>query len=311
MTGGSKPTGVAPNLVRLALGVCLLGVCALLVRSAALAAPPPVREQDWALVRVNAIVPPDELGGVVVGVVDSGVDGSHPALADRVLLGADLVDGGPGNFDPLGHGTQVAGIIAGRGVGVAPNARILPVRVLDARGAGTVARLARGIRWAADSEARVINASVETGGPARALERALDYAWARRAIVIAIAGNAGGAVQFPAAYPKAVAVGATGRAKTVAPFSGRGLELDLVAPGIAVRTTAVGGGYLDASGTSVAAPYVAGAAALLLGQDPELGNEELVARLQRSARDLGSPGDDAVYGAGLLDIAAALETSGS
>lgn len=294
-------------LAGLVLGACLLGAGGLLLRSVALAAPLRVQDENWALLRVNATVPRTELRGVVVGVVDSGVDGSHPALVDRVLLGTDFVDGGPGNVDPLGHGTQVAGIIAGRGIGVAPNARILPVRILDVHGSATVARLVRGIRWAADSEARVINASVETSQPTPALERALDYAWARRALVISIAGNVGRTVQFPAAHPTVVAVGATGRADTAAPFSGRGTELDLVAPGVNVRTTAAGGGYVDASGTSVAAPYVAGAAALILGFDPGLATERVVMRLRRSARDLGRPGADSVYGAGLLDIAAALE----
>lgn len=260
----------------------------------------------WALVRVNAAKAVANVG-VLVGVVDSGVDGNHPALGDRVLRGIDFVDGGPGNVDPLGHGTEVAGIIAAEGIGVAPSALILPVRVLDAQGSATVQRLASGIRWAADNDARVINASVVTSAGRRTLKLAVEYAWARRAIVVAIAGNAAGGVQWPAAYGRAVAVGALGPDDELAAFSGRGRALDLVAPGVGIRTTAAGGGYVEASGTSVAAPFVSGAAALLLGQEPDLTAAAVVARLRGSARDLGRPGADERFGAGLLDIAAALE----
>jgi subtilisin family serine protease len=300
----------AHTVTRAAVGsavVVCLGAGAVLVHSTALAGPSSVEPESWALLRVNAVAPAAVRSDVVVGVVDSGVDASHPALVDRVLTGVDLVDGGPGTHDPLGHGTQVAGIIVGRGIGVAEHARVLPVRVLDARGSGTIGRLARGIRWAADHDARVINASVETSGPAAPLEKALDYAWARRSLVVAIAGNQGGALRWPAAYPKAVAVGATDRVNTVTTFSSRGPRLDLVAPGDAIRTTAAGGGYVEARGTSVAAPFVAGAAALLLSQDPELGNAALVERLRDTARDLGRRGADPTYGAGLLNITAALE----
>jgi subtilisin family serine protease len=295
-------TRILPALL---FGLLALAAGAVLLQSTAFAAPS-VDTERWALLRVNAVAPVGELRRVVVGVVDSGVDASHPALRGRVLDGIDFVDGGPGTHDPLGHGTQVAGIIAGDRVGVSANALVLPVRVLDEHGFGTVERLARGIRWAADGEARVINASVETSGPATEIEKALDYAWARRAVVIAIAGNQGGQVQWPAAYSKAVAVGATGQGDKLAKFSGRGAALDLVAPGVSIRTTAVGDGYTHARGTSVAAPLVAGAAALLLGQEPDLANAALVARLRGSARDLGRRGTDAVYGAGLLDIAAAI-----
>jgi subtilisin family serine protease len=288
-----------------ALALSGLAAGATLVRSV-LARPPASDGESWALLRVNAASAPGEAGRVRVGVVDSGVDAAHPALRGRVLDGIDFVDGGPGTHDPLGHGTQVAGIIAGRGVGVAETALIVPVRVVDARGSGTVKRLAVGIRWAADSDVRVINASVEASGPAATLEEALDYAWARRAVVVAISGNQGGAVQWPAAYPKAIAVGALDRGDSLARFSGRGVGLDLVAPGVGIPTLVAGGGYANATGTSTAAPFVAGAAALLLGQEPGLTNDELIERLRGSARDLGHAGPDARYGAGMLDIAAAL-----
>jgi subtilisin family serine protease len=289
------------------VAVALLVSAGAFLHSIALASPAAPTD-DWALVQVGATSSPDGLEGVRVGVVDSGVDALHPSLRGRVLPGRDFVDGGPGTYDPLGHGTQVAGIIAGSGVGVAKNAVILPVRVLDAQGEGTVRRLALGIRWAAENESRLINASVATSGMAPPLARALDYAWAHRALVVAIAGNAGGPVQWPAGYPKAVAVGATSRSGKLADFSSRGAGLDLVAPGVDVRTLAAGGGYTTASGTSVAAPFVTGALSLLLGQEPDLTTTELTERLRRSAHDLGSPGADLRYGAGLLDIAAALET---
>lgn len=263
--------------------------------------------EPWALLRVQAPRAAAGLARVVVGVVDSGVDASHPDLKDRVLLGIDLVDGGPGTNDPFGHGTQVAGIIASGELGVAQNALILPVRVLDAQGAGTTIRLAEGIRWAADHDARVINASVETDDRRQVLKAAVAYSWSRNSVVVAISGNQGGGVQWPAAYGHALAVGATDQDDRQAAFSGQGSELDLVAPGVGITTTAAGGGYAKATGTSAAAPFVSGAVALLLGQEPELTNADLVRRLRATARDLGRPGPDDRYGAGLLDIAAALE----
>jgi len=273
-------------LPRLLVAGCALAAAIILLRPLLSPAPTESLVEPWALLRVNATEAVGRLARVVVGVVDSGVDASHPALEGRVLPGIDFVDGGPGTEDPLGHGTQVAGIIAAHDqVGVAGNAVILPVRVLDANGFGSVGRLGRGIRWAADHDARVINTSVETADRGRALKTAIEYAWARSAVVVAIAGNEGGGVQWPAAY-----------------------GLDLVAPGVGVRTTTTGGGYVEASGTSVAAPFVSGAAALLLGQEPELTNADVVARLRGSARDLGAAGSDERFGAGLLDIAAALES---
>jgi subtilisin family serine protease len=289
--------------VLVALAAVGLGVIAL--RGPGGGSPEPLPEA-WALVRVQTARPAPNSADVLVGVVDSGVDGTHPALRGRVLSGIDFVDGGPGDIDPFGHGTQVAGIIAGGEFGVAPNARIVPVRVLDARGSGTIANLSDGIRWSADNDTRVINASVETGDRRKILKNAVEYAWARGSVVIAIAGNQGGAVQRPAAYRYVVAVGAVDESGKHASFSARGSELDLVAPGVKVRTTAAGGGYVEASGTSVAAPFVSAAAALLLGGDPGLTNEQVVARLRGSARDLGTPGFDTSYGAGLLDVAAAM-----
>jgi type VII secretion-associated serine protease mycosin len=268
---------------------------------------------------------------VTVAVIDSGVDGTHPDLEGQVLPGIDLVaepddpragpapgaGAGDGRHDPVGHGTTVAGLIAGRDdddhgvVGLAPHARILPVRVLDeANRYDDALIVAKGLRWAVDNGARVVNLSLGGTGESAALAAALHYAFARDVVVIACTGNAnavsGDEVWYPAREPGVVAVAGLERDRDEL-WSGSitGPETVLTAPATGL-TGARPGGFWRVQGTSFAAPLVAASAALVRARWPEMSAGAVVNRLISTARDLGEPGRDNRFGFGLVDPVAAL-----
>jgi serine protease len=222
--------------------------------------------------------------------------------------------------DDQGHGTHVAGTIAqstnnGHGVaGVAFHARLMPVKVLNENGWGTTADVADGIRWAAENGAHVINLSL--GGPrnSKVLQRAVDYALERGAVVVAAAGNTGGRVQFPGASDGVIGVSATDSSDKIAKFSSRGQGVDIAAPGVnVVQQTICNKGrekkcenYPGYSGTSMASPHVAGAAALVvsLGVSEPRAVEEA---LRAGARVVDDSKDGVLlYGAGVLDAASSV-----
>lgn len=287
-----------------------------LERLRAAAVPDPLISRQWALTTLKAaqIWPQTTASGVVVAVVDSGVDAGHPDLAGAVLAGTDLVAPGTGQSDPNGHGTHVAGVIAavannGIGVaGLAPGARILPVRVLDASGAGTDAALANGIVWAVDRGASVINLSVGTADYSPAEAAAVAYAVQRGAVVIAAAGNTrtqGNPVTYPAAFPSVVGVGALDRTNRVAGFSSSGSYVDVVAPGVGILSTSKRS-YTEMDGTSAATPLVSATAALVRAAAPRLTGAQVAALLQSTAADVESAGRDALSGSGLVQPLAAV-----
>ena len=265
---------------------------------------------------------------LVLAVIDSGVDRNHPDLRDRLLTGRDIVNRDFDPTDDAGHGTMVSGVAGARtnnGSGVAGatwRGRILPVKVLDANGVAYDDDIAEGIIWAVKEGADVINLSLggpETGLPGRCptiLQDAVNYATTRNVVVVSAAGNlaTGDPIEphYPAACDGVIAVGATDQSNNLAYFSNSGSWVDLVAPGVDLTTTAPTSGpadYLTVTGTSFAAPLVAGAALLLRAADPAATAATIADRLRRSARDLGTPGFDARFGAGLLDAAAALRLS--
>ena len=286
---------------------------------------------QWYLTAVNAPAAWDRTHGspsVVVAVVDSGIDGTHFDLSGKLAPGYDAVRGvplPPGNTDGSGHGTAVAGVVAaatGNGGGLASlgwDTRVVAVKDGDA--APVRSATVAGIRWAADSGARVINvsSSYATFDPNEA--DAVAYARARGSLVVVSAGErpdgGGSAVVYPAALDGVLAVGATGFDGTPAGYSNPGDHLDLVAPGgdeadttRGIHVLAPGGGTSFRAGTSYSAPLVAAAAALLLGARPALGAGEVATLLTSSATDLGPPGRDAESGAGRLDVDAALAAAG-
>ena len=287
----------------------------------------PLRSVQWAL---------DQLGfdsartavnasTVTVAVLDSGVDGSHEDLAGVVLPGWDAIAKRTGaDTDPYGHGTHVAGIVAalaGNGVGgsgAAAGVRILPVRVLDSDGSGWSSSIADGIRWAADHGADVVNLSLGGTSPSAAYRAAIDYAVnVRGVVVVAAAGNeyeSGNPVEYPAADPDAIAVGASTSTGGRASFSNTGAYVDLAAPGMSILSPCPVGrvvcssatGYSRMSGTSMAAPFVAAAAALLRAARPKASVGQIRDWLSQTATDAGAPGRDDEFGAGILDPLRAL-----
>ena len=287
----------------------------------------PLRSVQWALDQLGfdsarAEVNPST---VTVAVLDSGVDGSHEDLAGVVLQGWDAIAERPGgNTDPYGHGTHVAGIVAalaGNGLGgngAAAGVRILPVRVLDSDGSGWSSNIADGIRWAADHGADVINLSLGGTSPSAAYRAAIDYAVnVRRVVVVAAAGNeydSGNPVEYPAADPDAIAVGASTSTGGRASFSNTGAYVDLAAPGTSILSPcpvgrvvcSSGTGYSRMSGTSMATPFVAAAAALLRAAQPNSTVGQIRDWLSLTATDAGAPGRDDEFGAGILDPRRAL-----
>jgi len=258
--------------------------------------------------------------GTLVAILDTGAELTHPALAGRIAGRYDAVevdydpsdrgDGidndGDGRVDEArGHGTHVAGIVAL----VAPDARLLIVRVLDADGRGDVWTVAAGLHWARAHGARVINLSLGMLNESSAIEYALEAAERAGATCVAAAGNWGSDTprEYPARSPHALAVGAVDDALRPAPFSSYGSFVALSAPGVAVRSAYLHHGWALWSGTSMAAPFVSGAAALLLALHPDWDRDQVERRLAESAAPLALRSelrDD--YGAGVLDAGAAL-----
>jgi type VII secretion-associated serine protease mycosin len=255
-------------------------------------------------------------GQIRVAVVDTGVDAAHPDLTGRVLHGYDFANDDADADDDQWHGTWVAAIVAantnnGVGIaGVAPSAQILPVKVLDAQGNGTDEDIAAGIRWAADHEADVINLSLRAASDAPVIRNAVEHALARDAVVVAASGNSGSTVpQYPAAYPGVVAVAATDGNGHVASFSARGPWIDIAAPGVNITSARSRSLYEAMSGTSYAAPIVAGVAALARSVDPLAPASEIVSRLLETARDAGPVGIDPSFGHGVVDAFAVVAAS--
>jgi len=281
----------------------------------------PYRSQQWDFSKIKVANAWQKSTGadVTVAVIDTGVDAAHPDLNGNVLSGYDAIANTAGtSSDPNGHGTHVAGTIAavtGNGVGVsgiAPDTKILPVRVLDANGSGYMSDTAEGIIWAADHGADVINMSLGSTSKVTAVSNAIAYARSKGVVVVAAAGNSrtsGSPTSYPAADEGVIGVAATDSADAVAYYSNAGSYVDVAAPGSSILSTyptALGMSYGSMSGTSMASPHVAAVAALIRAYQPALTPDAVQAALQTSAVDLGPAGRDNDFGYGRIDAAAAL-----
>lgn len=281
------------------------------------------RDKQWhlAFLDVPAAHQQAQGEGVTVAVVDTGVDANHPDLRGNVLPGIDAYNTQqPGTTDTVGHGTGMASIIAGHGhgagntdglLGIAPKAKILPVKVATAAGRGTridPRAVGLGMLYAANRGADVILVSI-SGNSSPEMREAIAAAERKGAHVIAAAGNSAdgpNVIGFPAALNGVAAVASVDRKGTFSPSSVSGDEMDLAAPGVDIAQAMPNGGYTVATGTSSAAAIVAGVTALLISRYPEASRAEIAARLLWTATDKGEPGKDARYGHGIVNLAKGL-----
>jgi type VII secretion-associated serine protease mycosin len=296
-----------------------------------------IRAQQWALdaMHTQEAWRTTKGKGVTVAVLDTGVEADHPDLVGNVLEGKDMVGFGASRGDAAWakHGTAMAGIIAGHGhgydnedgvLGIAPQAKILPIRVIledgdSARGKARNTRgnaLAEGIRWAADQGADVINLSLgddsKSAHPEPAEDEAVQYALEKGAVVVASAGNGGEKgdhISYPAAYPGVIAATAVDKYGTRASFSTRRWYATVSAPGVNVVIAAPDHRYYEGWGTSAAAAFVSGAVALIKAAHPGLTPAQIKKLLEDTARNAPDGGRDDSRGFGFIDPAAALEAA--
>ena len=250
---------------------------------------------------------------VTIAIIDTGVDRTHPDLILKTQDGYNVLRPDEAPQDDNGHGTHVAGIAAAasnNGIGIAGvswGAQIMPIKVLNASANGTYANVASGIIWAVDNGAQVINLSLGGSAYSAILESAVNYAYNRGVVLVAASGNAGGSsILYPARYTQVIAVGATDSNNERSLFSNFGNGMELVAPGVSIYSTELGGGYSYRSGTSMAAPFVSGLAAILIGMPGNYDAGLVREQITSSVLDLGASGWDAYYGYGLIQMDVAL-----
>jgi len=281
--------------------------------------------QQWNMRQINAPAGWDTQTGshrVTIAIIDTGVDLTHPDLVGKIVAGYDFVNDDNDPQDDNGHGTHVAGIAAAIGnndVGVAGvdwTASVMPLKGLDKDGNGYDSDIADATRWAVDHGANIINMSFGSTSPSATLASAIAYAHYHGALIVAAAGNAfdqGNDIEYPAAQPYVMAVAATNNQNQHAYYSNTGNYVDIAAPGgnIAAQILSTiwrgtGLAYDIMYGTSMAAPHVAGLAALVMAQNPQLTVDQVAWAIESSATDLGQAGRDDVFGYGQIDVAAAL-----
>ena len=248
--------------------------------------------------------------GIVVAVVDSGVDPWHEELDGRILAGYDFIDFDEDPSDEYGHGTHVAGIIAAAmnngfgGAGIAPGVSILPVRVLNSRGGGTSASVIEGIDYAVERGAQIINLSLSDSHYSFTLREAIERAYAANVTVVAAMGNQSANMRvYPAAYDHVIAVAAVNRDGSRADFSNYGAWCDLAAPGVDIWSsvpTSFSENYASMNGTSMATPVVAGAAALYMSVYGNPGPDAMEKALKAAV----TKGSGSGIGKGVIDLLA-------
>jgi len=273
-------------------------------------------DRQWGMHKVEAPAAWDVTTGssdVIIAILDTGVDQNHPDLKDKIVKNANFSESSTVD-DVHGHGTHVAGIaaaITNNGIGVAGlgyDSSLMNLKVMGDDGRGRYSWIANGITWAADNGAQVINMSVGGTASSTTLEHAVNYAWSKGVVIVAGAGNNGDSSPFyPAYYANCIAVAATDGHDNRASWSNYGTWVDLAAPGVSIYSTVRGSRYGNMSGTSMAAPHVAGLAALVFTTVSDtngsgLLNEEVRARIESTCDDIGVQG----IGAGRINAARAV-----
>ncbi len=298
----------------------------------------PSYSQQYGLARIQANLAWDiwqPQRTVYIAIIDTGIDSNHPDLANKMrrhsngaVYGYNTLNNTTNALDDNGHGTHCAGIAAAEinnGIGVAgvaawnpavSNSRayvqLMPVKVLSSSGSGSLDAVARGITWAADNGAHILSLSLGAGSGAQQLQDAVNYAWTRGCLVVVAAGNGGSSSpQYPAYYTNSIAVAATDSSDRLASFSQYGSWVDIAAPGVSILSTYPSNQYRSLSGTSMACPHVAGAAAVLWSHNGSLTNTQLRNALQTNV-DPYQPynGRTIASGAGRLNVYRALQAVG-
>jgi thermitase len=242
----------------------------------------PYLSKQWALREIPALPITPGSPGVLIAILDTGIDQQHEDLAGKVVASVNF-SGSPTASDLNGHGTHIAGIIAAaanNGIGIAgvtPNSRLLNVKVADDNGTTWASAVAEGIVWATDNGAKVINMSLILPSSSPALEEAIDYAWSKGVVLTAGAGNNIKSIPvYPAAYPEVIAVAATDPGGGLWSRSNCGDWVDAYAPGVEIYSTLPGNHYGYQSGTSMATAYVSAVAASALSIVTDTNGDGLV-----------------------------------
>lgn len=280
----------------------------------------PMMKDQYALTNTKATTAWNTTKGdvkTVIAVIDTGADLNHPDLKDKIVASYNVFTKTPAVSDAHGHGTHCAGIAAaalnGVGIaGIAPDAGLMPVQVLNASGGGSDATIAEGIVWAANNGADVMTMSLGLYKRSKVVEEALQYALDKNIALVASAGNNNALndpekyPHLPSTYPGVIEVAATDVNNKKASFSNFGNTVSVAAPGVEILST-VPGNYKKMSGTSMASPAAAGVVALIRSKYPNLTQAQVKAHLEKTAQDLGTPGFDQQFGHGLVDAAAAVK----
>jgi len=267
-------------------------------------------EKGWSTTRGK-----DE---VIIAVVDTGIDLDHPEFKDKLTEGYNVLKPNLPPMDDDGHGTHVSGIISANtnnqeGIaGITWYNKIMPIKVLDQSGAGTLFDVAEGIYWATEHGAKVINLSLGNYAESKYLLDAVKYAYSKDVVLVAASGNDDiDELGYPAAYPEVIAVAALDSLKAKAGFSNFGPYIDVSAPGVNIASTYPNNEYAAMSGTSMASPHVAGLAGLIRAINPDLTNKEVADIIKNTSTDIGPAGKDAYFGYGEINVEEALNNSGN
>jgi len=251
--------------------------------------------------------------GIIIAILDTGVDASHPDLAPKMVPGWNFWDNNANTSDVYGHGTAVAGTAAAasnNSLGVASvawNCRIMPIRISSTNGSASISAIANGLTWAADRGARVANISYKVTNYA-AVRSAAQYFQSKGGVVVVAAGNDSLFDSTPD-NPYVLTVSATDGNDNLASFSNTGNNVDLAAPGVNIDTTNRGGGYGFWGGTSFSAPIVAGVAALVVSANQNLSGSQVQDLLKQSSNDRGTTGWDTAFGWGRVNAGQAVESA--
>ena len=283
----------------------------------------PLEVLPWGIDRIDAELAwtTTVADPIKVAIIDTGIDISHPDLKDNIKGGMSAVGYTTSYNDDNGHGTHVAGIVGAIDntvgvIGVGPQIDLYAVKVLDRRGSGYLSDIIEGLDWVIANGMQVVNMSLGTSADVLSFHEAIQKVNAAGITQVAAVGNNGSSVIYPAAYSETIAVSATDNTNTIASWSSRGSEVDLAAPGVSIYSTYKGQTYKTLSGTSMAAPHVTGAVALVLNTavgaydadaDGVWDTAEVQKKLQDRATDLGVIGFDNLYGWGLVNAYNAIQ----